>query len=196
VENPLGNPIDGTRYDGGPEEGIADLTPAQPKVTQQQAFPGLAGQADGAQADQSSSGSGTKDFSLNGATGDYSTEPGLRRAAAPTVAPTRSSSSAPEPGTDASRAVPLTTRPTSREGGSRLPRDTPTPAQESAVETIADKTEASDSTPAPPHDDTTTEVLIDSRRPPCPSRSALRGCAREGCLEVARQGAEHCPLHE
>jgi hypothetical protein len=51
------------------------VTPAQPKVTQQQAFPGLAGQAGGAQADQSSSGSGTKDYSLNGATGDYSTEP-------------------------------------------------------------------------------------------------------------------------
>jgi hypothetical protein len=45
VENPVGNPIDGTRYDGGPEEGSADVTPAQPKVTQQQAFPGLAGQA-------------------------------------------------------------------------------------------------------------------------------------------------------
>jgi hypothetical protein len=35
----------GTRYDGGPEEGSADVTPAQPKVTQQRAFPGLAAQA-------------------------------------------------------------------------------------------------------------------------------------------------------
>jgi hypothetical protein len=35
----------GARYDGGPEEGSADVTRAQPKVTQQQAFPGLAAQA-------------------------------------------------------------------------------------------------------------------------------------------------------
>ena len=67
----------GVRYDGGPEEGSANVTPAQPRVTQQQAFPGLAGQAEaaGAQSDSSSSQSGTKDYSLNGATGDFSTEP-------------------------------------------------------------------------------------------------------------------------
>jgi hypothetical protein len=37
----------GARYDGGPpSEGSADVTPAElPKVTQQRAFPGLAGQA-------------------------------------------------------------------------------------------------------------------------------------------------------
>jgi hypothetical protein len=67
-----------TRYDGGPEEGTrGDVTPAQPRVTQQQAFPGLAAQAEaaGAQSDGSSSQSGTKDYSLNGATGDFSTEP-------------------------------------------------------------------------------------------------------------------------
>ena len=66
----------GVRYDGGPEEGSADVTPAQPRVTQQ-AFPGLAGQAEaaGAQSDSSSSQSGTKDYSLNGATGDFSNEP-------------------------------------------------------------------------------------------------------------------------
>jgi hypothetical protein len=66
-----------TRYDGGPEEGSADVTPAQPRVTQQQAFPGLAAQAEaaGAQSDGSSSQSGTKDYSLNGATGDVSPEP-------------------------------------------------------------------------------------------------------------------------
>jgi hypothetical protein len=39
------NVAPGTRYDGGPEEGSAEVTPAQPKVTQQQAFPGLAPQA-------------------------------------------------------------------------------------------------------------------------------------------------------
>jgi hypothetical protein len=38
----------GARMDGGPEEGTADVTAAQPRVTQQQAFPGLADQANGA----------------------------------------------------------------------------------------------------------------------------------------------------
>jgi hypothetical protein len=64
-----------TRYDGGPEEGTADVTPAQPKVTQQQVFPGLANQADQAQSPAYSSKSATKDYGLNGATGDFSTEP-------------------------------------------------------------------------------------------------------------------------
>jgi hypothetical protein len=64
------------RYDGGPEEGAADVTAAElPRVTQQQAFPGLAGQARDAQSPASSSQSGTKDYSQNGATGDYSTQP-------------------------------------------------------------------------------------------------------------------------
>jgi hypothetical protein len=45
----------GTRYDGGPEEGTADVIPTQPRVTQQQAFPGLAKEANGAQADKPSS---------------------------------------------------------------------------------------------------------------------------------------------
>jgi hypothetical protein len=40
----------GARMDGGPEEGSADVTAAQPRVTQQQAFPGLADQANGAQS--------------------------------------------------------------------------------------------------------------------------------------------------
>jgi len=70
----------GARYDGGPEEGTADVTPAQPKVTQQQAFPGLANQAreaqaGGAQSPASPSKSATKDYSLNGATGDFAPEP-------------------------------------------------------------------------------------------------------------------------
>jgi hypothetical protein len=73
--NVAGNP--GARYDGGPEEGSADVTPAHPRVTQQQAFPGLASQAEaaGGQSDSASSQSGTKDYSLNGATGDVSAEP-------------------------------------------------------------------------------------------------------------------------
>jgi hypothetical protein len=42
------DPSPGARYDGGPEEGSADVTPAQPQVTEQQAFPGLAREANGA----------------------------------------------------------------------------------------------------------------------------------------------------
>jgi hypothetical protein len=63
----------GVRYDGGPEEGRADVTAAElPKVTQQQAFPGLAGQARDAQSDPSPA---VKDYSMNGATGDVAPEP-------------------------------------------------------------------------------------------------------------------------
>jgi hypothetical protein len=59
------------RYDGGPNEGTADVTPAElPRVTQQQAFPGLAREANGASADASPSQAGTKDYSKNGATGE------------------------------------------------------------------------------------------------------------------------------
>src|SRR5919106_4763321 len=71
----------GARYDGGPEEGTADVTAAElPKVTQQQAFPGLANQAreaqaGGAQSAASPSKSATKDYGLNGATGDFAPEP-------------------------------------------------------------------------------------------------------------------------
>jgi hypothetical protein len=48
----------GTRYDGGPEEGSADVSASQPRVTQSQAFPGLAREATGAQADGHPRGSG------------------------------------------------------------------------------------------------------------------------------------------
>jgi hypothetical protein len=41
----------GTRYDGGPEEGTADVSASQPRVTESQAFPGLAHEANAAQAD-------------------------------------------------------------------------------------------------------------------------------------------------
>jgi hypothetical protein len=37
----------GTRYDGGPEEGSADVAPDQPRPTEQQAYPGLADKARG-----------------------------------------------------------------------------------------------------------------------------------------------------
>jgi hypothetical protein len=42
----------GVRYDGGPEEGSADVSASQPRVTQSQAFPGLASEANRAQADE------------------------------------------------------------------------------------------------------------------------------------------------
>jgi hypothetical protein len=45
-------PTGSTRYDGGPEEGTADASASQPRVTQSQAFPGLASEANGAQADE------------------------------------------------------------------------------------------------------------------------------------------------
>jgi hypothetical protein len=38
-------PKGSTRYDGGPEEGTADVSQAQARVTQSQALPGLASQA-------------------------------------------------------------------------------------------------------------------------------------------------------
>jgi hypothetical protein len=38
-------PTGGIRYDGGPEEGIADVSQARARVTQSQALPGLASQA-------------------------------------------------------------------------------------------------------------------------------------------------------
>jgi hypothetical protein len=50
-EYPLQSRTGGTRYDGGPEEGTRGAGPAQPRVTEQQAFPGLARQANGAQSD-------------------------------------------------------------------------------------------------------------------------------------------------
>jgi hypothetical protein len=50
TRGPLPAQLPNTRYDGGPEEGSADVTPAQPKVTQQQAFPGLAAQASASSA--------------------------------------------------------------------------------------------------------------------------------------------------
>jgi hypothetical protein len=75
VRQPSADASLGARMDGGPEEGTADVTAAQPRVTQQQAFPGLAGQANSAQSPSSPSQSATKDYSLNGATGDYSAPP-------------------------------------------------------------------------------------------------------------------------
>ena len=38
-------PAGSTRYDGGPEEGSANIAPPRPPLTERQAFPGLAEQA-------------------------------------------------------------------------------------------------------------------------------------------------------
>jgi hypothetical protein len=35
-----------------------------------------------------------------------------------------------------------------------------------------------------------------SSRRTATARRQLRGCARDGCLEVAKLGSDHCPLHE
>jgi hypothetical protein len=40
----------GARYDGGPEEGTADVSSSLPRVTSERSFPGLAHEASGAQA--------------------------------------------------------------------------------------------------------------------------------------------------
>jgi hypothetical protein len=51
VPAPQPNVITGSRYDGGPEEGSAEVNTAQPRVTQQQAFPGLSAEAEAARTD-------------------------------------------------------------------------------------------------------------------------------------------------
>jgi hypothetical protein len=43
--------LPGTRYDGGPEEGSRGIVSTQPRVSQDQAFPGLAREATDAQPD-------------------------------------------------------------------------------------------------------------------------------------------------
>jgi hypothetical protein len=45
------SPAGSTRYDGGPEEGSRGAVSPQPRVTQDQAFPGLAREASDAQPD-------------------------------------------------------------------------------------------------------------------------------------------------
>jgi hypothetical protein len=47
-EHPLQSQVGGLRYDGGPEEGTAHVTPPQQRPTEEQTFPGLARQAQGA----------------------------------------------------------------------------------------------------------------------------------------------------
>jgi len=45
------NEAPGVRYDGGPEEGSAQVSTTQPRVSQDRAFPGLAGEAAALQKD-------------------------------------------------------------------------------------------------------------------------------------------------
>ena len=60
-----------TRPDGGPEEGTADVTSSQPRVTQPQASGAPADYAHGPLPPAAPA----KDYGMNGATGDYATEP-------------------------------------------------------------------------------------------------------------------------
>ena len=42
-----------------------------------------------------------------------------------------------------------------------------------------------------------TAATVDSRsRSTEPTTRKLRGCARDGCLEVATLGSDRCPLHD
>jgi hypothetical protein len=61
----------GTRPDGGPDEGTAGVTSSN----QQYVLPGLSDRASSAQSEGSQSQSGTKDYSMNGATGEVAPEP-------------------------------------------------------------------------------------------------------------------------
>jgi hypothetical protein len=64
------------RSDGGPEEGSADVARAQPRVTQDRAFPGLAGKASGDFAHGPlPPAAPAKDYSKNSATGDTGAVP-------------------------------------------------------------------------------------------------------------------------
>jgi hypothetical protein len=62
------------RSDGGPEEGSADVSPSQPRVTQQ-GFPAVPGGTTEPPAGASRSQAGVKDYSRDGATGDYAHGP-------------------------------------------------------------------------------------------------------------------------
>jgi hypothetical protein len=86
-------------------------------------------------------------------------------------------------------------QPANGDGRVRAPRCSQHHAKEPAVETTTHNREAPASAPAPQDAATRAAALIDSRRPRRPSRSELHGCAREGCLEIAQQQADYCPLH-
>ena len=57
---------------------------------------------------------------------------------------------------------------------------------------------AAESTPASSNAATSTAATTGSRslQRPRPGTPKLQGCAREGCLEVAKVGSDRCPLHD
>jgi hypothetical protein len=66
------------------------------------------------------------------------------------------------------------------------------------VESITREREAADRALASSEGAATTPTMLDSRslsRLTRPARK-LQGCAREDCLEVAKLGSDHCPLHD
>jgi hypothetical protein len=66
------------------------------------------------------------------------------------------------------------------------------------MESITREREAADRALASSDAAATTPTMFDSRslsRLTRPTRK-LQGCAWEGCLEVAKQGSNHCPLHD
>jgi hypothetical protein len=67
------------------------------------------------------------------------------------------------------------------------------------METITREMEAPERAPAFSDRAAPTDATIDGRgisRPTPTARRELQGCARGGCLEVAKLGSHHCPLHE
>jgi hypothetical protein len=89
LEHPVQSRAGDARLDGGPDEGTADVTPAQPRtadvppgqprVIQRQGSPALVNPSSEAAGDYAHGplppAAPAKDYSKNGATGDYSTEP-------------------------------------------------------------------------------------------------------------------------
>ena len=66
------------------------------------------------------------------------------------------------------------------------------------MESIMRETEAREREHASSDRAASTPAMVDGRsliRPTRPATRTLRGCAHEGCLEVAKLGSNHCPRH-
>jgi hypothetical protein len=66
------------------------------------------------------------------------------------------------------------------------------------MESTTKERAAAESTPASSNAAISTAATIGSRglHRPRPATPKLQGCAREGCLEVAKLGSDRCPLHD
>jgi hypothetical protein len=65
------------------------------------------------------------------------------------------------------------------------------------MKSITREREALDRPPASSDVPASTPATVDSlSRPTKPATRKLRGCARQGCLEVAMLGSDRCPLHD